>query len=71
MSFVHLHVHTEYSLLDGFCRIDRIAAFLQDLQSGCRGQIGTAGDDAVFCSDAVTVGWKWLIERIKHWDLLP
>ena len=25
MSFVHLHVHTEYSLLDGFCRIDRIA----------------------------------------------
>ena len=25
MSFVHLHVHTEYSLLDGFCRIDKIA----------------------------------------------
>ena len=25
MSFVHLHVHTEYSLLDGACRIDRIA----------------------------------------------
>ncbi len=25
MSFVHLHVHSEYSLLDGFCRIDRIA----------------------------------------------
>ena len=25
MSFVHLHCHTEYSLLDGFCRIDRIA----------------------------------------------
>ena len=25
MSFVHLHVHTEYSLLDGFCRIDQIA----------------------------------------------
>ena len=25
MSFVHLHVHTEYSLLDGFCRIDGIA----------------------------------------------
>ena len=24
MSFVHLHVHTEYSLLDGACRIDRI-----------------------------------------------
>ncbi len=25
MSFVHLHLHTEYSLLDGFCRIDRLA----------------------------------------------
>ena len=24
MSFVHLHVHTEYSLLDGACRIDRV-----------------------------------------------
>ena len=24
MSFVHLHVHTEYSLLDGACRIDRM-----------------------------------------------
>lgn len=24
MSFVHLHVHTEYSLLDGACRIDAI-----------------------------------------------
>jgi len=24
MSFVHLHVHTEYSLLDGACRIDEL-----------------------------------------------
>lgn len=24
MSFVHLHVHTEYSLLDGVCRLDRL-----------------------------------------------
>ena len=24
MSFVHLHVHTEYSLLDGCCRISRL-----------------------------------------------
>ena len=22
--FVHLHVHTEYSLLDGACRIDQL-----------------------------------------------
>ena len=26
MAFTHLHVHTEYSLLDGACRISRIAA---------------------------------------------
>lgn len=24
MTFSHLHLHTEYSLLDGFCRIDRL-----------------------------------------------
>ena len=22
--FVHLHIHTEYSLLDGACRIDQL-----------------------------------------------
>ena len=26
MSFVHLHVHTEYSLLDGVCRLDRLCS---------------------------------------------
>ena len=26
MAFTHLHVHTEYSLLDGACRIDKLAA---------------------------------------------
>lgn len=25
MAFTHLHVHTEYSLLDGACRISRLA----------------------------------------------
>ena len=29
MSFVHLHVHTEYSLLDGACRIPRLAERLK------------------------------------------
>ena len=24
MTFTHLHLHTQYSLLDGFCRIDRL-----------------------------------------------
>lgn len=26
MAFVHLHLHSEYSLLDGACRIDRLAS---------------------------------------------
>ena len=31
MSFVHLHVHSEYSLLDGACRIDEMAAYAAEL----------------------------------------
>ena len=26
MSFVHLHNHTQYSMLDGACRVDKIIA---------------------------------------------
>ena len=31
MSFVHLHVHTEFSLLDGACRIDKVAQRAKEL----------------------------------------
>ena len=31
MAFVHLHVHSEYSLLDGACRIDRVAERAKEL----------------------------------------
>ena len=31
MSFVHLHVHTEYSLLDGACRIDSMMERVREL----------------------------------------
>ena len=31
MSFVHLHVHSEYSLLDGACRIENMAARAKEL----------------------------------------
>ncbi len=31
MSFVHLHVHTEYSLLDGACRIDHMMERVKEL----------------------------------------
>ena len=31
MSFVHLHLHTEYSLLDGACRIDGLMDRVKEL----------------------------------------
>ena len=31
MSFVHLHLHTEYSLLDGCCRIEQVIAAAKEL----------------------------------------
>ncbi len=31
MSFVHLHVHSEYSLLDGACRIDALARRVKEM----------------------------------------
>ena len=40
MSFVHLHVHTEYSLLDGACRID-----------GIMDRVKEAGQSAVAITD--------------------
>ena len=32
MSFAHLHVHTEYSLLDGACRISRLVSRAKELK---------------------------------------
>ena len=40
MSFVHLHVHTEYSLLDGVCRLDRLCSAAKE-----RGQSAIAITD--------------------------
>ena len=40
MGFVHLHVHTEYSLLDGACRIRDLMARVKEL-----------GQDAVAITD--------------------
>ena len=31
MGFTHLHLHTEYSLLDGACRIERLAKRAKEL----------------------------------------
>ena len=31
MAFAHLHLHTEYSLLDGACRIKKLPALIKEL----------------------------------------
>ena len=31
MAFTHLHVHTEYSLLDGACRIEKLLDKAQEM----------------------------------------
>ena len=31
MSFVHLHLHTEYSLLDGACKIDSLVSHIKNI----------------------------------------
>ena len=31
MSFVHLHLHTEYSLLDGACKIDKLVSYAKKI----------------------------------------
>ncbi|NMA06372.1 MAG: PHP domain-containing protein, partial [Ruminococcaceae bacterium] len=34
--FVHLHLHTEYSLLDGACRIERLLSHVKSIgQTAC------------------------------------
>ena len=36
MAFVHLHVHTEYSLLDGACRIKDLPEVVKSMgQTAC------------------------------------
>ncbi len=49
MSFVHLHVHSEYSLLDGACRIDGLVARAKAL-----------GQTAVAVTDHGVMYGRWI-----------
>ena len=60
MAFVHLHVHTEYSLLDGACRIDAIAKRAKAL-----GQTALAVTDHGVMYGAVAFYKACLAEGIK------
>ena len=42
MAFAHLHLHTEYSLLDGACRIKDLVKRVQALGMDARGEQGGA-----------------------------
>jgi len=41
MGFVHLHVHTEYSLLDGACKVKKMPSIIKDM-----GQTAVAKENA-------------------------
>ena len=60
MSFVHLHVHTEYSLLDGACRIEEIAKRAKEL-----GQTALAVTDHGVMYGAVAFYKACLAEGIR------
>ena len=60
MSFVHLHVHTEFSLLDGACRIDQIAK-----RAKAMGQTALAVTDHGVMYGAVAFYKACLSEGIK------
>lgn len=49
MSFTHLHLHTEYSLLDGACRIEQLMDEVQRL-----GQTSVAVTDHGVCTASST-----------------
>ena len=49
MAFTHLHVHTEFSLLDGFCKIKELPGVVKSM-----GQTACAITDTVLCTASST-----------------
>ena len=60
MGFVHLHVHTEYSLLDGACRVKELARRAKEL-----GQTALAVTDHGVMYGAVSFYRACLAEGIR------
>ena len=54
--FTHLHVHTEYSLLDGACRIDRMFDRLKEM----------GFDDDVEFQERMAEHIRYIVETIAH-----
>ena len=59
MSFAHLHVHTEYSLLDGFSNIKKLIARGKEL-----------GMSSMAITDHGYLGYAVIVNK-KFWDELP
>ena len=64
MSFVHLHVHTEYSLLDGSNKITEYVARVKELGMNS----AAITDHGVMFGVIVTV-LRSLLESIRFWDV--
>src|SRR5215470_18232790 len=59
--FVHLHLHTDYSLLDGACNIDKLAKRVSEL-----------GQKAVAMTDHGNIyGTVEFVEAAKKYDIKP
>ena len=59
--FVHLHIHTEYSLLDGACRIDQLMDRVKE-----------SGQTAIACTDhGVIYGCVQLYKAAKKAGIKP
>ena len=83
MSFVHLHVHTEYSLLDGACRIRDLPRRIKEMgQTACaitdHGVMYGAIDfyrackaEGITLSSAVRSMWRPVPDLTRYTSMTP
>ena len=61
--FVHLHLHTEYSLLDGACKIDNLIGYCKanGIDTVCMTDHGNMYGTLHFAEKAVKAGLKYIV----------
>ena len=61
--FVHLHLHTEYSLLDGACKIDNLIDYCKEngIDTVCMTDHGNMYGTLHFAEKAAAAGLKYII----------
>ncbi len=61
--FVHLHLHTEYSLLDGACKIDNLIEYCKNngIDTVCMTDHGNMYGTLHFAEKAVAAGLKYIV----------